>query len=89
MQQDFNEHVSHLPKHLLGKVWNGKYRGQRQRWFIVKFIGNDNEINVNTKNPEFSEWKWILPSELPEVAVNFKVNIYKKINEEINLLGLS
>ena len=78
-----------LPKHLLGKVWNGKYRGQRQRWFIVKFIGNDNEINVNTKNPEFSEWKWILPSELPGVAVNFKVNIYKKINEEINLLGLS
>ena len=73
----------------MGKVWNGKYRGQRQRWFIVKFIGNDNEINVNTKNPEFSEWKWILPSELPGVAVNFKVNIYKKINEEINLLGLS
>ena len=78
-----------LPDRLLGIIWKGKYKGQEQKWFLMRFIGNDNEINVNTKNPEFSEWKWILPSELPVVAVNFKVNIYKKINEEINLLGLS
>jgi len=78
-----------LPKNLLGKIWNGKYRGQRQKWFIVKFMGKNNEINVKTKKPEFSDWKWISVSELPNIAINFKINIYKKIKEELNFLGLS
>ena len=73
-----------LPKSLLGKIWNGKYRGQKQKWFIMKFLGNNNEININTKKPEFLNWKWIKPSELPEVAVNFKINIYKKISKELS-----
>ena len=73
-----------LPKNLLGKIWKGKYRGQKQKWFIMKFLGNKNEININTKKPEFLNWKWIKPSKLPEVAVNFKINIYKKISKELS-----
>ena len=73
-----------LPKDLLGKIWKGKYRGQKQKWFIMKFLGNKNEININTKKPEFLSWKWIKPSKLPKVAVNFKINIYKKISEELS-----
>ena len=78
-----------LPKRLLGKVWKGKYRGQKQKWFIMKFLGENNEINIKTKNPEFLDWKWIESSELPNVAVSFKVDIYKKLKEEIKLLKLN
>ena len=76
-----------LPKNLLGKIWKGKYRGQKQKWFIMKFQGSDKEININTNNPEFLDWKWIKPSELPAVAVYFKVNIYKKLLLELNYLN--
>jgi len=72
-----------LPKNLLGKLWKGKYRGQKQKWFIMKFIGKNDEINIRTKKAEFSDWKWIKPSDLPAVAVDFKVNIYKKIAKEL------
>ena len=72
-----------LPKNLLGKLWKGKYRGQKQKWFIMKFIGKNDEINVKTKTPEFLDWKWIKPSDLPKIAVDFKINIYKKIAEEL------
>ena len=65
-----------LPKNLLGKIWKGKYRGQKQKWFIMRFLGKNDEINIKTKNPEFLEWKWIDFKNLPSVAVNFKVNIY-------------
>jgi putative (di)nucleoside polyphosphate hydrolase len=78
-----------LPLNLLGKIWKGKYRGQKQKWFIMKFLGNENEINIKTKNPEFSEWKWIMPSELTSFAVDFKLNVYKKIKQELNLLNLN
>jgi putative (di)nucleoside polyphosphate hydrolase len=78
-----------LPKNLLGKIWKGKYRGQKQKWFIMKFVGNNNEINVKTKNPEFFEWKWIKPSKLPNVAVGFKVDLYKKLKKELNFLNLN
>ena len=74
-----------LPKDLLGKIWNGKYRGQKQKWFIMKFLGENNEININTKKPEFINWKWIKPSKLPNVAVNFKIDIYKKISKELSV----
>jgi len=77
-----------LPKNLLGKIWNGKYRGQKQKWFIMKFMGKIEEINVKTKNPEFIEWKWINPTDLPEIAINFKAEIYKKIKEELTSLNL-
>ena len=77
-----------LPKNLLGKIWEGKYRGQNQKWFIMNFIGKDDEININTKNPEFLDWKWIAISELPRIAVSFKVELYKKIKEELESLKL-
>ena len=72
-----------LPENLLGKIWNGKYSGQTQKWFVMKFLGEDNEINVKTKVPEFLEWKWIDIDELTSIAVNFKLNIYKKVKEQI------
>ncbi len=75
--------VYDLPKNLLGKIWKGKYRGQKQKWFIMKFLGKTDEINVKTKNPEFLDWKWIEPLELPKVVVNFKINIYKKMVKEL------
>ena len=78
-----------LPKNLLGKIWKGKYRGQKQKWFVMKFIGNNEEININTKNPEFLDWKWIDASELTNVAVNFKIDVYSKIKEKLKSINLS
>ena len=75
-----------LPNNLLGKIWQGKYRGQKQKWFIMRFIGDEKEINVKTKNAEFKEWKWIAVDQLTNVAVDFKLQIYKKISEELNML---
>ena len=77
-----------LPNHLLGKIWKGKYRGQKQKWFIMKFLGNESEINVKTKNPEFLDWKWIEISDLSKVAVNFKLNIYIKLEKKLKSLNL-
>ena len=88
--KELNEWLEYdLPENLLGKVLEGKYRGQKQKWFIMKFVGKDNEINVKTKNPEFLTWKWIKVSELPSVAVSFKVELYKKLKEELNFLNSS
>jgi len=72
-----------LPPNLLGKIWKGKYRGQKQKWFIMKFIGKNEEINIKTEHPEFLDWKWIDPLDLPKVVVGFKVNIYRKLKEEL------
>tara|TARA_B100000029_G_scaffold418961_1_gene424254 strand:- start:608 stop:1078 length:471 start_codon:yes stop_codon:yes gene_type:complete len=73
-----------LPKHLVGKIWKGKYRGQKQKWFIMKFLGKNEEININTKKPEFLKWKWIDPTQLPVVVVDFKISIYEKISKELS-----
>ena len=78
-----------LPKNLLGKIWKGKYRGQKQKWFIMKFTGKNEEININTKHPEFIDWKWIEHQDLPKVAVAFKINIYEKLKEELASLNLN
>ena len=72
-----------LPKNLLGIIWQGKFRGQRQKWFIVKFIGNEDEINLNTDHPEFIEWKWIEINRLPEVIVDFKKKMYEDLLIEL------
>ena len=88
--KELSEWLSYdLPESLLGKLWKGKYRGQKQKWFIMRFMGDYKEIDVKTKDPEFSDWKWINPSELPRVAVNFKTNVYKKLKEELILLDLN
>ena len=75
-----------LPDHLLGIIWKGKYRGQKQKWFLMKFTGEENEINIKTKNPEFLEWKWIDLSEITEVVVDFKLHVYKKLKEKVENL---
>ncbi len=74
-----------LPKNLIGIIWRGKFRGQKQKWFIVKFNGNEKEINLKTPNPEFIEWKWVLPDELPEIIVDFKKNIYLELLKKIKI----
>ncbi len=73
-----------LPENLVGIIWKGKFRGQKQKWFITKFLGKDEEINIDTKDPEFVNWKWIEPKKLPEVIVNFKKNLYLSLLKEIN-----
>jgi putative (di)nucleoside polyphosphate hydrolase len=75
-----------LPDNLIGIIWKGKFRGQKQKWFITRFLGNDNEININTKYPEFIDWKWIDPKMLPSVIVNFKKDLYLNLLKEINLV---
>ena len=72
-----------LPEKLVGKIWKGKYRGQKQKWFVVKFLGTDDEININTKYPEFIEWKWIDVDLLPDLIVLFKKHVYEKVSAEI------
>ena len=72
-----------LPKNLLGIVWKGKFRGQKQKWFIARFTGKEDEINLKTKHPEFIEWKWIEMNELTNVIVNFKKNVYEKLLVEL------
>tara|TARA_B110000467_G_C18053095_1_gene332205 strand:- start:41 stop:511 length:471 start_codon:yes stop_codon:yes gene_type:complete len=75
-----------LPKNLIGIIWKGKFRGQKQKWFITKFLGNENEINLNTNHPEFIEWKWIDTNILPDVIVEFKKNLYLNLLKEIKLV---
>ena len=78
-----------LPNYLIGKIWKGKFRGQKQKWFIMKFLGNNSEININTKNPEFIDWKWINQIELVNVVVKFKIDVYRTITSELNKLNLN
>ena len=72
-----------LPKNLIGIIWKGKFRGQKQKWFIAKFIGDEKEINLNTQNPEFIDWKWVSPEELPKLIVKFKKNMYVSLLKAI------
>ena len=76
-----------LPNNLLGIIWKGKYRGQKQKWFVLRFTGSENEINLKTKNPEFIEWKWINIEELTYVIVDFKKEVYKKLVVELKKLN--
>ena len=72
-----------LPKNLLGIIWKGKYRGQKQKWFLMKYLGNDNEINLKTNNPEFLEWKWVDIDQITEIVVDFKLHVYKELKEKV------
>ena len=72
-----------LPDHLVGIIWKGKYKGQKQKWFIVRFNGEEKEININTKNPEFLDWKWVNIDDLTNEIVEFKVHVYKQIQKEL------
>ena len=72
-----------LPDRLLGIIWKGKYRGQKQKWFLMKFTGEEQEINIKTKNPEFLDWKWIELDQITKVVVDFKLHVYKELKEKI------
>ena len=72
-----------LPSHLLGIIWNGKYRGQNQKWFLMRYLGNDNEINIKTHKPEFLDWKWIDLNMITKVVVDFKLHVYKELEVKI------
>ena len=72
-----------LPNHLLGKIWKGKYKGQEQKWFLMRHLGKDIDINIKTSKPEFLEWKWVELDEITELVVDFKLHIYKKLQEKI------
>ena len=73
-----------LPKNLLGVIWKGKYRGQEQKWFVMRFLGEDNEINIKTKNPEFCEWKWINLENITDLVVDFKLHVYEDVKKKVN-----
>ena len=75
-----------LPDKLLGIIWKGKYKGQTQKWFIMRFLGTDSEINLKTNHPEFLEWKWIDINNITDKIVYFKLHVYQKIKEELKNL---
>ena len=82
--QEINGTITYeLPDHLLGIIWKGKYKGQKQKWFLMKFIGDEKEIDINTKNPEFLDWKWIDLDQITEVVVDFKLHVYKELQEKV------
>ena len=75
-----------LPDHLVGIIWKGKYKGQKQKWFVVRFEGEEDEININTKHPEFLDWKWVNVENLTDEIVKFKFHVYKKIQKELKYI---
>ena len=75
-----------LPDHLVGIIWKGKYKGQKQKWFVVRFEGKEDEININTKHPEFLDWKWVNVENLTDEIVKFKFHVYKKIQKELKYI---
>ena len=86
IQEIKDEITYHLPDNLLGIIWKGKFKGQTQKWYIMRFLGEDNEINLKTKHPEFLEWKWINHENITDKVVEFKLHVYEKIKNELNIL---
>ena len=84
IQKSKKEYTYDLPEHLLGKIWKGKYMGQKQNWFLIKFLGPDSEINLNQKYPEFNEWKWVDINELPRLIVPFKKKLYLSVIKDFS-----
>jgi putative (di)nucleoside polyphosphate hydrolase len=81
-----DEHFYDLPDDLVGKLWSGKYRGQRQIWFLARFVGQDEHVNIQTSHPEFRDWRWAAPETLPELIVPFKRKLYRDILQEFGHL---
>jgi len=73
-----------LPENLLGVIWKGKYKGQEQKWVVMRFLGQDSEINIKTKNPEFCEWKWIDLENITDLVVDFKLHVYEVVKKKVN-----
>ena len=75
-----------LPNHLLGIIWKGKYKGQKQKWFLMRYLGSDSDIDIKTKSPEFFEWKWIDVDMITEKVVDFKLHVYEELKKKIKLI---
>ena len=73
----------HLPDRLLGIIWKGKYKGQKQKWFLMKYLGEDNQIDIKTKRPEFLEWKWVDLKQITELVVDFKLQVYQEVQKKV------
>ena len=86
LAQSADEHFYDLPPELVGSLWKGRYRGQRQRWFLMRFNGGDSDIEIATAQPEFAKWRWLDPEELPEVIVPFKRRLYRNVLDEFREL---
>ena len=86
VQEIQNEITYNLPENLLGKIWKGKFKGQTQKWYILKFLGDDHEIDLKTNHPEFLEWKWVNIENITDKVVDFKLHVYEKIKEELKKL---
>ena len=72
-----------LPDHLLGIIWKGRYKGQTQKWYLMRFTGNEEEINIKTKHPEFLEWKWVELDQITDLVVKFKLELYKQVKDKV------
>ena len=72
-----------LPDHLLGIIWKGRYKGQTQKWYLMRFTGNEEEINIKTKHPEFLEWKWVKLDQITDLVVKFKLELYKEVKDKV------
>ena len=82
--KEFEDTITYeLPDHLLGIIWKGKYKGQKQKWFLMRFTGEEKEINIRTKKPEFLDWKWIEIDSLTDVVVDFKLHVYRELIEKV------
>lgn len=81
-----DEHFYDLPDDLVGKAWGGKYRGQRQIWFLIRFLGTDADVDIRTRHPEFRDWRWVRPEELPDIIVPFKRKLYRDVLHEFQSL---
>jgi len=77
-----------LPEDIIPKIWGGKFRGQKQKWFAMRFVGSDSDINIETEEPEFSQWQWIEPQKLPDIIVPFKRELYRALVEEFSQRAL-
>ena len=75
-----------LPNHLLGIIWKGKYKGQKQKWFLMRYLGSDSDIDIKTKSPEFFEWKWIDVDMITDKVVDFKLHVYEELKKKIKLI---
>jgi len=82
--QEINKKLTYiLPDYLIGIIWKGKFKGQTQKWFVMRFTGNESEININTKHPEFLDWKWVDINDLSKIAVDFKLDVYNNVKKEV------
>ena len=72
-----------LPDRLLGIIWKGKYKGQKQKWFLMRYLGDNDEININTKKPEFLDWKWVDLKEITKLVVDFKLHVYQEVQKKV------